>query len=213
MEEPPQGLRIPPKILYVDIEYALMSVYLYDLYVPNKRLSPSFIVQHSYIINWAAAWIGPGNKVTGKIMSGVVTQREARQQSDKRIVSDIWSLMDEADYICGHNSDAFDLKILNWRFMVHGLGFPAKYRKLDTFKMAGKYTRPPSRGLESLSLILGGDHKHGLRQGEWMEIVRTGNPKLLAKSDRYCRGDVKNGVIVLKRFVDAIEASGVQVYR
>lgn len=211
MEMPPQGLRIPPKVLYVDIETALMKVYAYDLYVPNKRISKDMIAQSSFVICWSAAWLNSGY-IPKKIMAGVLKPSEARKQNDKRIVEDIWSLLDEADVVCGHNSDGFDLKVLGWRFLLHGLTFP-EYKKLDTFKMAGKYTRPPSRGLEFLSVSLGGKPKRGLDREEWIDIVETGNEKLLQKADRYCRGDVREGAGVLRRYATAIEASGKVLFR
>ena len=110
LEMPPQGLEIPPKILYIDIETALMSADIYDLHVRSGYLSRDFITRHSYVINWAAAWLNQEYKIIGKIMSGVCTNNEAKTQNDRRIVGDIWDLMEEADYIGGHNSNNFDIK-------------------------------------------------------------------------------------------------------
>jgi hypothetical protein len=211
IESPPQGLRIPPKILYLDIETALMKVYIYELYVPSKRISKDMIAQSSFVICWSASWLN-SDYTPRKIVSGVLKPDEAKRQDDKRIVNDVWSLLDEADIVAGHNSDGFDLKILGWRFLLHGLTFP-EYRKLDTFKLAGKYTRPPSRGLEYLSTSLGGKRKNGLDREEWIDIVETGNEKLLRKADRYCRGDVREGAGVLRQYAASIEANGRQLVR
>lgn len=214
LEAPPQGLKIPPKILYLDIEVALMSVYTYDLYVPSKRLRPPNIKTRKFVICWAAAWLNPKtHKITGGILSDVIRPKEIKKQNDKRICASIFDLMESADIICGHNSNSFDLKTLKWRFMVHGMGFPFQYKTLDTFTLAGRETRPESRGLEDLSLQLGGRAKMGLNLDEWREIVEYGTPRLLAKSDKYCRGDVREGVRIFKQYADAIEAGGGVLYR
>lgn len=212
MEVPPQGLDIPPRVLYADIETALMKVYAYDLFVPGKRINKDMIAQSGFVICWSAAWLNGENKPK-RILSDVLTTNEAKHQNDKRIASSIWALLDEADYVCWHNGDAFDAKVLGWRFLLHGLNFPAEYKKVDTYKLAGKYIRPPSRGLEYLSMQLGGKPKRGLDRAEWIDIVETGNPKLLLKADRYCRGDVKEGAGVLRKFAEAIEANGKRLYR
>lgn len=212
-EFPPQGLKIPPKILYIDIESALMSVDLYDLYIPGKRINKDMIDRHRFVINWAAVWVTPKEyTIKGRIMTGVVTQREAKRQNDKRILKPIFDLLEQADYICGHNSDGFDVKILKWRFLYHGMGYPLASKSADTFKLSGK-GRPESRALEYLSLAFGGKPKKGLTQDEWREIAHQGTPRLLAKSNRYCRGDVREGVNVLRRYVLAEERSGKVIFK
>lgn len=211
LEVPPQGLKIPPKILYLDIETALMNVYIYDLKVKgyiNKR----YIKENSFVINWAAAWLDKDYRYT-HIMTAVVTPEEARNRDDKRIIERIWSLMEKADYIAGHNSDRFDIKVLKWRFLVNDMGFPRESKRLDSFKLSGKETRPPSRGLEYLATTLGYNGKRGLCDEEWMTIVNDKTDddtkaKLLRKANRYCRGDVAEGVNTLRRYAKAIESSG-----
>lgn len=184
-----------------------MSVYLYDLYVPSKRVHKDAIIRNSFVVNWAAAWLDRNYEISGKIMSEVVTEREAKKHDDKRILENLFYLMDEADYICGHNSNNFDIKKLKWRFLKHGWGFPHEAKKLDSFKMSGE-TKPASRGLEYLSVEFGGKRKKGLDTFEWQEIIEQGTPKLLRKADRYCRGDVKEGVLVFRTYAKAIEQSG-----
>lgn len=213
LEEPPQGLRVPPKILYFDIETALMFSGLYSLYIPSKRVWRDMVVQNSFVINWAAAWLNGDYKIKGGVKTGVVTAEEARKQDDKRIVGELWQLMEEADYWVGHNSDKFDIKKLKWRFLVHGMGFPMEGKKLDSFKMSGRESDPPSRGLEALSLALGGKPKNGLDLAEWKKIALPDTEleereKLLRKADRYCKGDVREGVKVFRVYAKAIESSG-----
>lgn len=213
-EEPAQGLPVPPKILYLDIETSLMKAYIYDLYDEgNKRITRDMIDSRRFVINWAAAWVQPIKYVIGGgIMSEVVTPREARQQDDHRILKRLFDLMDESDYVVGHNAKGFDIKILKWRFLKHGMGYPAESKYIDTLTMA-RETKPETRGLEDLSVQLGGRPKRGLRKTEWRQIVETGDEALLHKADNYCRGDVREGVRVLRHFTLAKEQSGKVVFR
>jgi DNA polymerase elongation subunit (family B) len=206
-------LKVPAKVLYFDIETAMMKVYAYGLKVNGGYISKDMISQNSFVINWAAAWIDQEYKISGSILSDVVTPNEAKKQNDKRICTSLLKLLDEADYIIGHNSDQFDVKTVNWRFLLHGMNLPAPAKKIDTIKLARKYFRSPSNALEFLSVQLGGDHKHGLERSEWIEIVEKGTPSLLAKADKYCRGDVREGVSVFRKFATAIEANGAKLYK
>jgi hypothetical protein len=214
-EEEPQGLSIPPKILYLDIEYGKMRVWLYDLYGEhNKHIRYDMIERAKFVTNWAAAWVNPHTyKIKGDIISGVATQGEARKANDKRILHPLFLLMDEADYWCGHNSDGFDVKVLKWRFLLHGMGYPSEAKKVDTFKISGR-SRPESRAMDYLLKRLGyTGKKHKLDDDEWREICEKGTPRLLAKADRYCRQDVRGGVDLLRTYVRAEEQSGRVVFR
>jgi DNA polymerase elongation subunit (family B) len=184
-----------------------MKVYIYDLYVQSKHINKDMVIQNSFVINWAAAWLDSEWNIKGRIISEVLTPKEAVKQNDKRILENLFYMMDKADYICGHNSNNFDVKKLKWRFMKHGWGYPHESKKLDSFRMSAE-TKPASRGLEHLSVELGGKRKMGLDLHEWQSIVETGDPKLLRKADKYCRGDVREGVMVFGKYARAIEQSG-----
>lgn len=171
------------------------------------------VESRKFIICWAAAWLNDKHKIKGKVMSDVIRPNEIKKQNDKRICQSLADLIEESDVVVGHNSDAFDLKTLNWRLLFHGIPFPPKVKKLDTFKLYGRETKPESRGLEYLSLSLGGKEKNGLDLLEWVEIVDKGTPRLLKKADVYCRGDVREGVNVFKKFADAYEMNGGELYK
>lgn len=70
---------------------------------------------------------------------------------DKKLVTEIWNLLDSADIVIGHHSDSFDIKKLNARFVFHGLNAPSPYKTVDTKKVAKKYFRFDSNSLNNLS--------------------------------------------------------------
>lgn len=208
LEVPPQGLKIAPKILYFDIERSLMTFYSYERAVRSGYLPKEWIRQEAFIICWAAGWIG------GKVIkSACVTQAEALRRDDRRVLQELWHMLDSADIITGHNVTDFDYKKVNQRFLVHEMGVPSVGKVMDTLKMAKKHFPFESNSLEYISTHLGGRPKKEINLADWIRIVETGDPATLRKAERYCKGDVREGVYVFNRFVDHIQSSGTQVYK
>jgi DNA polymerase elongation subunit (family B) len=73
---------------------------------------------------------------------------------DKDLVTDLWKVLDEADVLIAHNGDAFDLKILNARFVANGLNAPSAYKTVDTLKVAKKYFKFNNNSLNELGQYL-----------------------------------------------------------
>ena len=208
LEERPQGLKIPPKVLYIDIERSLMTLYGYELAVRSGYINKDMIRSEAFIICWAAGWVG------GKgIKSACVTQAEAVRKDDRRILAELWDLMDQADIITGHNVSNFDYKKVNQRFLVHGMGLPVVSKALDTLKLARKHFPFESNSLEYISTHLGGLPKKDIRLEDWIRIVEYGDPATLRKAVGYCKGDVREGVNVFNKFVNHLQSSGHVIYR
>src|SRR4029078_8668904 len=83
------------------------------------------------MFNWRATWLGER-----KMLSDRLTPREAKNQNDKRIVKNLWKLLNEADVVIAHNGDRFDLPKINARFLIHQIKPPSHYETIDTLKTA-----------------------------------------------------------------------------
>lgn len=208
MELPPQGLYLPPKVLYFDIERSLMKFYGYEREVRGGWISKEMICEEAFIICWSACWVGQD-----RIVSACVTQDEALQKNDKRVLEKLWSLLDAADFVTGHNVDGFDWKKVNNRFLIHGLGMPIAGKSIDTLKLARKHFPFDSNALDYISVKLGGKPKKDIDRDDWIRIVETGDEATLRKANRYCRGDVREGVGIFNKFIAHIESGGRSVYR
>src|SRR5688500_11053887 len=103
LELPPQGLLVPPKVLYYDIERSPMTFWGYERKVSSGYIPKEWIKDESFIICWSAGWVGKT-----KIRSACVTQAEALKKDDRRILQELWNLIDSSDYVSGHNLDNFD---------------------------------------------------------------------------------------------------------
>lgn len=202
LEVPPQGLKILPRVLYLDIERSLMKFWGYERRVRSGYISKDCIASEAFIICWAACWIGES-----KIKSACVTQKEALQKNDKRILQILWDLIDQSDYVTGHKIDTYDMKKLNNRFLVYEMGTPFG-KSIDTLKLARKHFPFDSNALDYISVSLGGKDKKDIDLDDWIHIVETGDPATLSKAEKYCRGDVRIGINVFNKFKKQIESRG-----
>ena len=127
-------VRQAPKVLYLDIETSLTELRNFGTKVPSGYLSYKMIKRPFFIICWAAAWVTDKNP---RVISGAVTGCEAKRRCDKRHLQDLWTLMNDADYVVGHNAKGFDIKKVETRFLINN---------------AGRITASRARGLSSKKL-------------------------------------------------------------
>lgn len=79
---------------------------------------------------------------------------EFDKENDRELIGELWTLMDQADVIVGHNGDAFDIKKANARFITHDLPPPSTYKTVDTLKLAKKHFKFESNKLGDLGQYL-----------------------------------------------------------
>ena len=206
LEVPAQGLRLPPKVLYFDIETSLteMQVSVFDMRVRSGWLDWHEITNPFYIICWTAAWV---NDKPLRLHSGAVTGWEARRRCDKRHLRGLWELLDLADYVVGHNSKAFDIKKTATRFLLNGFPEPSLFKQIDTWTEAKKRFKPESQALDYWARLLGSLRKDEMRREDWRAINR-GDEKTIRKMLKYNRGDILAGIEIFKKFRAYIESSG-----
>ena len=120
-----------PKVLLFDIETFPLEVYTWSLWQDSIPLN--MVKEDWSVLGWCAKWYGEDEI----FYADVNGQKNLRD--DKKILKELWHLLDEADYVVGHNSDQFDVKKINARFILHGMQPPSSFKKLDTKKLAKKY--------------------------------------------------------------------------
>lgn len=132
-----------PKILLLDIETSpiLASVWgLFDQTIPLNQIN-----QDWFILAFSAKWLDDD-----KIM--YYDQRNAKDiEDDRELLKKVWKLLDECDVVVGQNSNGFDLKRLNARFILNGMKPPSSYKKVDTVLIARKHFGFTSNKLEYLT--------------------------------------------------------------
>lgn len=171
-----------PRILMLDIETAPLSGYMWSLWKQNIGLNQ--IISEWFMLCWSAKWI-----YSDKVFSGKLNQKELLTQNDRRICSDLWKLLDEAELVVAHNGDRFDIPKINTRFIINGLNRPSPYRTIDTLTVARKQFGFSSNRLDALAGYFGFEHKLSTDFTLWDRCVK-GDTEAMNYMSEYCDRDV-----------------------
>lgn len=176
------------KVLMLDIETAPKVAYVWGVW--DNNVFENQIIQDTFIISWAAKWLN-GETFADTIPFGdVVSPEEAKDCDDSRIMRKLWETMNEADVIVGHNSNKFDIPIINTRFIVNDIPPPSPYRKVDTLQLAKRHFKFNWNKLDYLNRTLSGDKKAPTGGMETWKRCLQGDPVALDKMMQYNLQDV-----------------------
>ena len=185
-----------PKILLFDLETAPLISYTWGLFDQNVGLEQ--IKNETHILSWSAKWLESEDKKTvygphRKVM--YMDQRKAKDiENDKVIVGELWKLLDEADIVIGQNSNSFDVKRINARFVFHGMKPPSPYKKIDTLLIAKRNFAFTSNKLAWMTDKLctkykKSEHKKFVGFSLWKECL-AGNIEAWKEMEAYNKMDV-----------------------
>jgi hypothetical protein len=158
-----------PKILALDIETSPIVSYTWGLFDQNVALNQ--VKEDWSVLAWCAKWVG-----------------------SKKVMQEIWHLLDEADIVLTQNGKKFDIKKLNARFIINGMRPPSSFKQIDTLRIARKVFGFTSNKLEYMSNTLGLKHKK-LKVKKfpgfdlWSECLK-GNIEAWKEMERYNKSDV-----------------------
>lgn len=179
-----------PKIILFDCETSPMESYHWqrygvDIYQPQVK-------RESHVLCWHAKELGTSNHWSSSMDEYDSFESDIESSNDYNVVHDCWTLFDEAAVLVGHNIKQFDHKVMQGRFMYHGLGLPSPYKMIDTRQVAKQQFRLSSNKLEDLSILLGIGKKKGNEEGFalWRKCL-DGDEKAWRDMNRYCKNDVK----------------------
>lgn len=124
------------KILILDIEISPTIATVWGLF--NQNLGIHQITGNSEVLTWAAKWEG----------SDEIIYSSLGMTSKRKMLKEIYSLLEEADVVVTYNGDRFDLKILNQEFLLQNWNPPAPYRSVDLLKTMKNRFRGTSNKLD-----------------------------------------------------------------
>lgn len=140
-----------PKILVLDIETSNIIAKVWGLW--NNNVALNQVIKHSSIFSYAAKFIGD-DKI---YYNDTFNQKDKRD--DKKIVNEIIQLINESDFVLGHNSTKFDLPRIRARQLINKLESMKLVQEIDTLKIAKKFLGFDSNKLEHLTHMLCTKHK------------------------------------------------------
>lgn len=171
-----------PRIVTLDIETAPIESYHWGLWDQNIGLD-QIQVEWS-ILSFSAKWLGNKNviyKDTGG--RGVDKVRD-----DKELLKELWKILDEADIVIAQNGQAFDVKKINARMLMAGMGPYSPIKIIDTMLVSKKHFSFTSTKLAWLSehLTTAKKSEHKLFPGFelWAECLKD-NPKAWQEMKKY----------------------------
>lgn len=171
-----------PKILLFDIETAPLKAFVWSRWKQNIYLDQT--ISEWFMITWSAKWLYDPN-----VMGSALTPEEIKREDDSRITKEIWTLLDEADIIIGHNSKRFDTPKLNSRFILNGLNPPLPYRQIDTKEVSARQFGFSSNKLDALAGYFGIEHKDDTDFNLWVKCLE-GDQEALDYMLKYNKKDV-----------------------
>jgi DNA polymerase III epsilon subunit-like protein len=117
------------RVLVFDVETLPTLAYTWGVWKVN--ITKDKIVKEECLLSFAAKWLGDD-----RIVSDVLTPKESLVRDDKRLCTNLWKLIEEADVVVTHNGKRFDIRKMNTRFWKHRLNRPSSYKVIDTLTTA-----------------------------------------------------------------------------
>ena len=174
----------PCKILLFDIETSPIEAYVWSRWKQN--VGDSQVISDWFMLIWSAKWL-----FEDKCISAIVTPKEAVEKDDKRIVTLLWEMFNEADILIGHNAMKFDVKKTNARFLIHSLTPPSPYRVIDTLLHSRNQFANSSNRLDELCRKLGLNRKMEHEGFDLWASCCRGDKAALKRMEAYNIQDVR----------------------
>lgn len=171
-----------PKILIFDIETSPLKAYVWKLWKNNVNLD--HIISEWFCIAWSAKWL-----YSTEVMGEVLTPEEVIREDDKRIISSLWDLINEADIVVAHNGNKFDIPRINTRFIIHDLPPTKPYFSIDTCLVARRQFGFSSNKLDALAGYFNIPHKLDTDFDLWKRCLQ-GDEEALEYMLKYNKMDV-----------------------
>ena len=132
------------KILLFDIETMASTGFVWGKYQQDVIE----FEQYSYMLAFAYKWLD--EKKAHVVGLPDFKGYKKDRTNDKELCRSLWELLDEAEIVCGHNSDKFDIKKANARFAYYNFKPYSPFNKIDTLKVARKHFKFESNKLDDL---------------------------------------------------------------
>jgi len=166
-----------PKILVIDIETSPLLTQGFGLF--NQNFSLDQIEEDWQILSFSSMWWEDEE----------VLYMDITEYSEKDLLWKLHELLDEADFVLGHNVRRFDLRKIKSRMILNDLPPFSPVRVLDTFEICRREFGMTSNKLEYLTSTLCKRYKksgHEKFAGFllWKEFLK-GNPEAIKEMREY----------------------------
>ncbi len=176
------------KLLFLDIETAPILMTSWSQRPPYA--GAVYVLRDTYILMFSYKW--SHEKTVRTCALPDFPRYKRHKHDDKDLCGVLHRLMDEADIICAHNGDAFDIKKVQSRLIVHKLKPPSPFRTIDTLKAARRAFKFDSNKLDNIGRYLDEGRKiPNTGAALWKGVVEEHEPKAWLAMRKYCRQDTE----------------------
>lgn len=173
------------KLLFLDIETAPILMTSWSMRPPYA--GAVWVERDTFILMFSYKW---SHEKTVKTCCLPDFPRYKRSKfDDKDLCRVLHSLLDEADIVCAHNGDAFDIKKINSRLIVNGFEPPSPFKTIDTLKIARRVFKFDSNKLDNICRYLGEGRKIPNTGAILWRGCVEGDPKSWRTMRRYGKQD------------------------
>lgn len=141
-----------PKIVLLDIETAPSLVYVYD-HFPKSGTNVVATVKDWFILSFS--WKELGAKKTNNKRLCDYPGYSKNKECDRKLVKDLWKILDEFDVAIAHNGNRFDLRKIRARCLAHGFPPFSPILSIDTLVSARRYFKFDSNRLDAIGQYTG----------------------------------------------------------
>lgn len=174
-----------PRILFLDIETSPIIMASWSIRSPEA--SAVWVERDTFILMFSYKWAHERTVKTCCLPD--FPRYKTHKHDDKQLCGVLHRLMDDADIICAHNGDAFDIKKINSRLITNGFAPPSPFKTIDTLKAARRAFKFDSNKLDNIGRYLNEGRKiPNTGAALWRGCV-NGDPKSWRIMRRYGKQD------------------------
>lgn len=166
------------KLLFIDLETSPNISYTWH---GKHEVDVIEFLEEGYILTFAYKWLGDK-----KVKSLSIPEAGSKEKLAKRL----HQLFDEADIICAHNGNNFDIKWANRAFISFGMNPPSPFKQIDTLLIARNKFNFNSNRLNDLGEYLGLGKKIDTGGFKLWKSCMEGDKKAFKKMSEYNRQDI-----------------------
>lgn len=182
-----------PKVLIFDVETSYASALLWPQFHGKQHIPIDNMLTDWYTFCWAGKWLFQ-NETFGALINpdNILRARRNfdRDTDDYDVIKPLWDKLNEADCVIGYNSNSFDIRKMNARFLKYDLNPPLPFRSIDLYETVKTQFETSSGKLDFINSYLNIPVKLGTDGKLWRECW-MGNSESLEKMYEYNINDAE----------------------
>lgn len=175
------------KIFLGDVETSPSIAYSFGRF--KQFIAPKQVIQEPYLLTFAGKWLH-NPAIFSRKLTDYPEEFARDHQSDRKLVEDLWKILDECDIFVAHNA-RFDRGWANQRFAYYRMQPPSPYIVVDTLAALKESFSLPSNALEAACNYFELDSRKLSHEGFglWRRCVE-GDPTAFDEMEEYNIGDI-----------------------